>query len=1085
MGEIIMRKVKGMNWAAKISLVLIFTLVFSTFMYQGLYKPKPAEAAVTNISAGTGPFTNGWAHATGVAGPHTITDAVMQCGAGTNRLLVVMVETETGTAHVPTMTITKGGGINHTMAIRSPSGRNQVYIGYFTESQIAGNTNSIVVTNTSGTAWTGSDVYTACFSDVLQATPVVAGGTQSMASDTGTVTTFALSVATATNGMVIVGNATNNAANAVTPPAGWTEPFDVAGTGYGTEMAFRAPSANPETGNFTWTAARCASAAVSLNPAPTGDSVNVTDGTDPAGYNVGQGSTNNVADGFTMATNANTAIVTAVTASLTNPANVSGIRLYKDNGVVGTYEAGTDTLLSTGTPGASVTFSGLSENLTTTAGNYLIVVDIAGGATISQTIVATVTGLTVTAPDSQGTITDSGTILTVIAGTTFTITTCDGCHGNSPVDSPGGVRNAATGRFPGSHNQHGGTAYIGYIVCTDCHVNNTVTRHRNAKIEFTTNFGGATGGTYSRANASAWFSQTNTSFAPGTCSNVYCHSGGTGGTANAGDTRTVAPNTSPVWSSVMSGCNTCHGVGQADGAPSYTNWTTKANSHLVSATHNAQTCNVCHFATTTTGNSITSFSNHANRLYDVAPWGSASFTYAYNVRGGTCSNISCHGGSNAVWGSSGSTTFDCVGCHSNSISAPNASLASGGTVTTRDDAVAEFGLTWGHKKSTRGAVGPGDCIVCHLEGSQATGGRWLTLHGDGYIDLRDPDGAGQVPIKDMSGADYRFVKYSVSYAAGSRWTTMHTANITSNIVTIKFCMACHDANGATNTTAWSSTGGTRNAFMPFGGVNLGASYTTINGAAANGGLINVAKQFWPSNSSRHPVGAPNFRAYPYSGRLLAPYNGTWSSRNSNIMTSAATPRTKSNSVVMVCDDCHTTAALPTTRTITAHGWSSSLRGTYFVSAPTLCLTCHIQGTGNGPYNNTSTATPGGTHGSGSAFAAAVTRAAQAMNYCHNCHFSTNVAGGGGRPRNAQDVHGFNEIYNTSAGWTYGNANGMRPVAFIRNTVSWTANSPRPYAAPGITAGQANCGDSGGAAFDIGTIFGCNDNHTTYNPGGSY
>lgn len=36
-----------MNWMAKVSLILIFTLVFSTFMYQGWHKPKFSEAAPT------------------------------------------------------------------------------------------------------------------------------------------------------------------------------------------------------------------------------------------------------------------------------------------------------------------------------------------------------------------------------------------------------------------------------------------------------------------------------------------------------------------------------------------------------------------------------------------------------------------------------------------------------------------------------------------------------------------------------------------------------------------------------------------------------------------------------------------------------------------------------------------------------------------------------------------------------------------------------------------------------------------------------------------------------------------------------
>ncbi len=54
MGKIIKRKVKAMNWKAKIALVLCFTLIFSTFMYEGWYKPRPAHAAVTTYK---GSFT--------------------------------------------------------------------------------------------------------------------------------------------------------------------------------------------------------------------------------------------------------------------------------------------------------------------------------------------------------------------------------------------------------------------------------------------------------------------------------------------------------------------------------------------------------------------------------------------------------------------------------------------------------------------------------------------------------------------------------------------------------------------------------------------------------------------------------------------------------------------------------------------------------------------------------------------------------------------------------------------------------------------------------------------------------------------
>lgn len=448
------------------------------------------------------------------------------------------------------------------------------------------------------------------------------------------------------------------------------------------------------------------------------------------------------------------------------------------------------------------------------------------------------------------------------------------------------------------------------------------------------------------------------------------------------------------------------------------------------------------------------------------------------VSAGVCA--SCHGhdgsGANHANGTLDGT-FTCVGCHAS---------AQG----TRAAVVGEFGMAWGHKKSGRAAVADADCIVCHLEGVYATQSRSATYHADGNIDLRDPDGVGEARITNNSGAAFTFAQYSVSYAAGSRTTTL--GNTIAEVVTVKFCMKCHDANGATNTTARSNNGGTGTAMMPFGGINLGANYTTANGAAAAGGVVDVAKQFLSTNSSRHPVGAPNNRAYPFSTRLAAPYNGLGTARNANLTTgTAASPRVKANSVIMVCDDCHTTGTSLTTRTITAHGSASQIRGTFFVASPTLCTTCHI-----GVYaDNTN-----GRHNSGSAFAVGTTRANGAMLQCHFCHFSQNEPyAAASRPRYAQDVHGFNELQGTSAGWTAGTANGMRPIAFMRSWAtsggSWpTTASPRPYTAtlagPGqfnLAAGQPQCG--GTFAFNgTGTspAISCSSNgHTNYSPGGSY
>jgi len=66
MGRIIAEKVKGINWKAKISLILIFTTLFSTFMYQGWFKPRGIQAAtaayqaVGTYQSGTGALTVPW-----------------------------------------------------------------------------------------------------------------------------------------------------------------------------------------------------------------------------------------------------------------------------------------------------------------------------------------------------------------------------------------------------------------------------------------------------------------------------------------------------------------------------------------------------------------------------------------------------------------------------------------------------------------------------------------------------------------------------------------------------------------------------------------------------------------------------------------------------------------------------------------------------------------------------------------------------------------------------------------------------------------------------------------------------------------
>ncbi|HMZ08679.1 MAG TPA: hypothetical protein PK078_13775, partial [Anaerolineales bacterium] len=155
------------QWSTKaLSAILIVMLALAALPL------TPAYAAVATVTA--------FFHApSGTAGPISITNANFSCAAGTNRLLVAVVTAEYNNASAMTLTANKGAGVNFTQAVvTTQNTRTNVWIGYLTETQIAGNVNPITVTETAGGAtWTSSDVYLTCLSGVDQTTPIVAGGT--------------------------------------------------------------------------------------------------------------------------------------------------------------------------------------------------------------------------------------------------------------------------------------------------------------------------------------------------------------------------------------------------------------------------------------------------------------------------------------------------------------------------------------------------------------------------------------------------------------------------------------------------------------------------------------------------------------------------------------------------------------------------------------------------------------------------------------------------------------------------------------------------------------------------------------------
>ncbi|TWJ32523.1 putative CxxxxCH...CXXCH cytochrome family protein [Geobacter argillaceus] len=627
-------------------------------------------------------------------------------------------------------------------------------------------------------------------------------------------------------------------------------------------------------------------------------------------------------------------------------------------------------------------------------------------------------------------------------GTVGTTGQCQKCHGSQSVafatvtsaQVAPGTGNIDTGRVTGvtvrggMHQEHlQGTAGISEPVkCSECHV----------KVNAITD---ATHMNYSTATITFSGTATAASHAPTVsrvsgvinCNNTYCHTANRPTGTGAGQSGINNP---PVWN----------------------------NSALIGGTSIADTCTgKCH--NMPPGGAIAG-DNHAGLT--------ASGTYTTPASLAACSSNSpatgCHPTINAAPTSMLTIFFNkllhingkveggtCVGCHSKVIT-----RTKGRPGTTLANVVAEMNTAgnWSHKRSGAYAVTDEDCCVCHLEGSSVDH-KPTAYHQDGNIDLRDPKGlTPEAPITNISGGAFTFQRFSTSYAAGSRTSTGHLSNNIDNVITQKFCLACHSATGATNSGAWV-TGGTQ--YKPFNTTISGAGYVTPLSAGVAGGVVDVDSMLATTNSTFHPVKGPRTNSYAANSRMNAPYGVT------------KTNGTPSNGVVINCFDCHNAPTPLTRRTVTAHGASAAnaFRGTYYTTTATLCHTCHA---------GYSALSGGMGHGSGSAFYSSVDSGMDTYmsNQCQKCHASTDTAV---RPVRAEDAHGFSYFAGsgTDKMWPRGATETYKMYAFIRNTNQWTGTLTwKPLSGPSVPAGSATCGGNMTSST-------CGDSMTAYTPGGAY
>ena len=607
----------------------------------------------------------------------------------------------------------------------------------------------------------------------------------------------------------------------------------------------------------------------------------VGNGATPANANVNIGSTGTL-DAFTMAMNTGTATINTLT--LTGSANfalanIQGVSVYADNGTLGTYDAGTDTLIPTtysqvGTVG-TITFP-TPEPVTTTAKNYLLRVTLTAGAAVSQTFTGTITAASGTGIGTPVYGDNSSATITISSGPIATIGTCGGCHfytgvsGNLPQD--GTARNTPIGQFPGSHGQHANTyAYA----CSVCHLVPATTTtadndHANGTLSMATPINGNVGATYGKG---ASWAISNTPSAFQTCNTTSCHG-----------------QRSPVWGSTASTftCTKCHGqantayanTSSALIAPGGAGRDTGSNTtgsrvglhqnHLTAPTamSNGMHCGECH-------TTVTSVSQATHMRYTSArpAWGpiasgalsGQSTNPSVSRVGGTiqCSNVWCHAPTIAGSRPLG-TTANTLGIATSPVLSFTDSAWLGGTTVT-DTCINKChglppggGLGGDASHATLGASGsyttPASLAVCNpchpsiaaAPTSMSTIFADKSLHVNGIVEA----GGDCTTCHNKVQTARRDIMIQFTSAKNSHHY-QGTAKIDG-----KVCYACHweaKADGSPDSTYHGKTGSSVVDLVVWGTsatrptVYAGNSVTYLSGGAAASSRTEIAKinNHWP------------------------------------------------------------------------------------------------------------------------------------------------------------------------------------------------------------------------------------------------
>ena len=400
---------------------------------------------------------------------------------------------------------------------------------------------------------------------------------------------------------------------------------------------------------------------------------------------------------------------------------------------------------------------------------------------------------------------------------------------------------------------------------------------------------------------------------------------------------------------------------------------------------------------------------------------------------------------------------NCISCHNAAI----VSSVWAGAITRRN-IVGEFAMTFSHKRAATGAVSNADCKVCHMEGEGS-------FHGDGYIDLRNPDTGFAIEGVTFGGTgagSYTSTGTAMKIKQFSRDLASSTIEAATAAMMINHCLKCHDVDGALSPKSQV----TGNALKPFGtSVASTATYFNNKVAAGNtsGAVVDVNSSFATTNASYHPVLGKQNNSYITTTMMKAPWNTLAKTAGNNT----------TYGMLITCWDCHAPAAATGVQTasVTAHGAVATLRYDSWLGATSpalnLCTVCHAANYATGTTN----------HGTGSAFSTGGNSAiGTRFRTCTNCHSS----GVNARPWRGVDAHGFNQMAEQRTDTTTaanaltwaGARPGSRPYAFYRtqNLSSWR---------PATAAGDTLTGTVGCSQYSTGSN--CGNSHGTFGPGGTY